>query len=199
VLPPRSRFTSAAWQAVTKWTCTHYSRARGLRTRRPFPLSPYSAAEDIEGNESVQHHGAEARAHVCGHLNRARPAALLSFGSAPWCTRLLRAAGECLSGLEVKRGGCADNVAGDAIRAHDRVRGQSAASPAELLAHGERRNDEVDVLRIGRVRGRPQEHAQRRGDCARARGGARKACDGRRVGCARGTGCRGGARAGACG
>ena len=38
------------------------------RTRTPAVLSPYLAVEDTEGNESAQHHGAEARAHVCRHL-----------------------------------------------------------------------------------------------------------------------------------
>ena len=53
-LPHRSKIPS------TRTTHPH--------TRRPFP--PF-AAEDTEGNESAQHNGAEARAHVCRHLFRA--------------------------------------------------------------------------------------------------------------------------------
>ncbi len=60
----------------------------------------------------------------------------------------------------MKRGGRAYNVVSDTIRAHDRVRGQGAAGPAKLLALVKRCDDEVNPLRIGWVRGRPQQQAE---------------------------------------
>ena len=81
----------------------------------------------------------------------------------------LHATGECLRRLEVQRSGRADNKAQNAVHAHNGGCSGAGRRGGELLAHSERRNDEVDVLWIGWVCSRPQEQAECGRDCACAR------------------------------
>ena len=88
--------------------------------------------------------------------------------------------------------GRADDEARDAVGIHDRRGRRAGARARELRALGQRRDHEVDKLRVGRVRGGPDlqavggRHGARVGGAARdggggrgrarAAGGARRAC-----------------------
>ena len=86
-----------------------------------------------------------------------------------------RGAHQRLAALHVEGRGRANDKARDAVRAHDLVGGERCADAArsQLRAHGRRRDDEVDALRVGRVRGGPDLHAKIGRDGARVGGAAR--------------------------